>query len=170
VTFRPTLSTDSWRPPQEEGEYEGVAYHPGQGGQQEAEMESGVLYQPLEARRGEAQRLDSLRLCKVSTRVRGSHQSTTPCLYAVGFCGEFIEGVKKVAKGAAHAVVNAAHAIVRWARRNYNTLKSVSCNIAGGGAGILAGAGAGLLTENPFAAGLAGALVDRGVTYGCEHQ
>jgi hypothetical protein len=43
----------------EEGEYEYAAYHPGQGSQQEAKMESGVLYQPLEALGGEAQRLDS---------------------------------------------------------------------------------------------------------------
>jgi hypothetical protein len=35
--------------------------------------------------------------------------------------------------------------------------------------GILAGAGAGLLTENPFTAGLAAAVTDRAVHYACEH-
>jgi hypothetical protein len=133
-------------------------------------MESGVLYQPLEGLGGEAQHLPSLRLCKMGSGLRSSHQATTPCLYNVGFFGELVNGVKKIAKGAAHAVVSAAHAVVRWARQNFSTLKSVSCNISGAGAGILAGVGAGLLTENPFIGGLAGAVVDRGVTYACEHQ
>jgi hypothetical protein len=37
---------------EEEGWYEEAAYHPGQGGQQEAQMESGVLVQPLNGEEG----------------------------------------------------------------------------------------------------------------------
>jgi hypothetical protein len=75
--------------PKEEGWGEEVAYHPGAGGQQEAKVESGVLYQPLEGLGGEAQSLGTLRLCKVNTGVRGSRQATGSCLYDVGFFGGY---------------------------------------------------------------------------------
>jgi hypothetical protein len=48
--------------------------------------------------------------------------------------------------------------------------KEVRCNISGGGAGLLAGAGTGYVTKNVYAAGAVGAGVDRYVTSECESQ
>ncbi len=156
----------------EEGEeegYEEAAYHQGAGGNAEAQVQSGVLYQPLEGSAREA-RPSASPPPRCLNRGRTSLQAASPCLYYVGFFGEFIKGVKNVAKGAAHAVVHAVRAVVRWARQHYSSLKSISCNISGAGAGILTGVGVGILTKSPFSGGAAGAAVDRGVTYACEHQ
>jgi hypothetical protein len=59
--------------------------------------------------------------------------------------------------------------IKKWVTKNATAIKKSLCTVSGWGTGLLVGAGAGLLTDNPFVAGTAGIAAGEGVRYACEH-
>jgi hypothetical protein len=160
---------EEWWGEEEEEGYEEVSYHPeGKG----PHFEDGVLYGAL----GEAGESETLLgraapLCAEHKTGNGGPSEILvrqPCVRNIDFLGigKFAEGLwHKIEGGATHVW----HSVSGWAHRHAAQIKRFLCNVSGWGSGILAGAGAGLVTENPFLVGAAGTAVGEGVKYACEH-
>jgi RHS repeat-associated protein len=153
---------------EEEWGEEGVAFHPGEGKQASPLVEEGLIFQS----EGLAENSGRGNKRRVSVCVAHSTAPAHECIKYVDFLGEFIGEVKHLAKGAAHAIVKAAHAVVSWVRSNYSTYKDVSCELDAFGAGVIVGVGATTFTSGIGAVGGAvlGSLTDRAVHYACIHS
>ncbi len=166
----------------EEGEYEYASYEPkpsmganiesatlvssGEEGQASPQLQGGLLFRP-EGGIGKSGGKHIVIICSESSKTAGR-----PCIRYVSFLGEVVGEIKHLAKGAAHAIVKAAHAVVHWIRTNYATYKDISCEINAFGAGVLVGVGSTTFTDGLGAVGGAalGSLTDRAVKYACDHS
>jgi RHS repeat-associated protein len=161
---------------EEEGGYEGVAYHPGTGGQVEGHVEEALLYQPLGDGSSVVQVEAELRrvpprCLKLYAESEGKGLSSNAgCMRYAGLFGEIVGGIEKVAKGGWKVIKHAASNVWHWVKTHASLVKTIDCDISGGGAGVLAGAGASVFTDNLYIAGAIGSAVAAGVTYACEHQ
>jgi RHS repeat-associated protein len=144
---------------------EGAFHEGGSEGAADVHTEDGLLYQPIGAQ-GSAGVPNVVVLC-VRQKSEPSHLA---CARYAGLFGEIVGGIEKVAKGGWHVIKHAASSVWHWVKTHASLVKTIDCNISGGGAGVLTGVGAAVFTKNLYISGAIGAAVASGVTYACEHQ
>jgi hypothetical protein len=147
---------------QEEGGYEGVAYHPGTSGQEEGHLEAGVLYQPLQESGGEveAKAKAALRLCQDAAGGARKMEASKaePCARYVLSLGEFLGSVQQDAEHVGRWVKHVVHSVLRHVASALG-FKSPTSHDAGS---VAFGAGLNFVLNSPFgvsnAAGVVAAL------------
>ncbi len=155
----------------EEGGYEYASYHhDGRASNEEAHLEEGILYHLEGEGAVTGQHLNSLANLATLCAAEKTETLGSGCMRYVGLFGEIVSGIEKVAKGGVRVIKHAASSVWHWVKKHAGLVKTVDCNISGGGAGVLTGVGASAFTDNLYVGGSLGAAVAAGVTYACEHQ
>ena len=130
--------------PQEEGGGEEVAYHPGTGGQQEAHVEEGLLYQPLPESSGEAEAGVRGGVGKLCQSLDRAGKTSEPCARYASLWGEITK--------AWHWVKHHVHKLIATAIAGVSTLVI-------GATGALATSLCGLAAgEDPLSSALLGVI------------
>jgi RHS repeat-associated protein len=167
-----TAGTEEYEEFEEEGEGEEYAawHHPAAGEHGTGGTEEGILFQLLGPEASQDMRTSLMAMCSMELHEYARALPRGACMEYVDLIGEIVGGIEKAAKGGWKVMKHAASNVWHWVRTHASLVKQISCGISGGGAGVLAGVGAGVFTQNLYIGGSIGAAVASGVTYACEHQ
>jgi tripartite motif-containing protein 71 len=170
ASFETEGPEEEWEEEGEEGGEYAAWHHPAGTEHETGNTEEGLLFQPLGEEASQDMRTNLVAMCSMELHEYAKARPRGACMEYVDLFGEIVGGIEKAAKGGWHVIKHAARKVWHWVRTHANLVKQVSCGISGGGAGVLAGVGAGVFTENLYIGGSIGAAVASGVTYACEHQ
>jgi hypothetical protein len=151
---------------EEEGGAEYASYHQGEQGEAAPAFKSLVGEEAGSLSNGLIEGSSAAPTRSALVHACMEHQSKAWCMRYADFLG--IEGLAKEAwKEIKRGSKWVWKRITSWVHKNAASIKKSLCDVTGWGSGLLAGAGAGLISENWLFAGTVGYVVGKGVEDGC---